>query len=199
MPVVDALETVEIDDQDRPSLARLADRHCQPLGKQPAVRQVRQAVVHRQMGDPRLSQLALGDVGIGANEAAGSQRMGAYLQDAAVVALLLAGKAAVDIAFQQLPSQPPGRRIARQVQQFAGPAVDNRHPAALVHHDNALADRIDRVTQHLARDQQPARVGQQQRPRDQDQHRDAAGEQQILLRVEPIGRHDFARSRPTTT
>ena len=62
--IVDALEFVDVDIEHRQLLARAIARQLlfEPLVEQRAVRQVGQRIVMRQMGDPLLGALALGDV-----------------------------------------------------------------------------------------------------------------------------------------
>jgi hypothetical protein len=75
--VVDALEAIEIEAQHGKALAafQAQQRLLQPLPEQRAVRQLRQGVVARQMGDVALLAPALGDVLVERHPAAALERL----------------------------------------------------------------------------------------------------------------------------
>src|SRR4051812_33013374 len=92
--IVDVLEAVEIDEQHRsaqPTLKHAGKGLIKPIAEQPAVRQTCQAIVQRQVDDPRVGALALSYVSVGSHNAAGAQGVRADLEGAAIGADLLIG------------------------------------------------------------------------------------------------------------
>ena len=85
--VVDLLEAVEIDQQQREALAVAAlarERVLDAVAQQHAVGETGERIVMRHVGDLVGAALALGDVGEGAQETAVRQRDGAHLEHDAV-------------------------------------------------------------------------------------------------------------------
>ncbi len=175
--VVDLLEAVEIDAQDRAgSLAALdlGEPPPQPLAEQDAVGQVGEGVVGGQVGDPALGLLAHVDVDVGAHEpgrpparvapddfrAREDPPPAAVLAPQPVLALedgrvsdevrpeLRAGPGPVVGMDQRLPGAVMRRHLARLVAEHVPPAVGGPHRAGgEVAIPQAVAARVERQGQ----------------------------------------------------
>ncbi len=85
--VVDRLEQIEVEDEDRVSGAGAVvalERFIGLFAKQHAVGEIRQRVVPRHSGDARLAALAFGDVVVGRHPAAADHRLRGHRDGATV-------------------------------------------------------------------------------------------------------------------
>ena len=156
--VVHHLEAVEIQRQHHEVAlppAGLPDRRAEAFVQQGAVGEAGQRIVVCQEAHPPFRQGLLRDVGEGPHEPAIVQNLTADLQHRAVGA-----RAAIErrgsvlpilraVLWQDVPGLPGaqegGLSPFRHAEQVHGAAVHHRHAAIRRHHDQALADVLDRV------------------------------------------------------
>ena len=193
--VVDFLEAVEVEAHDRERAVRgagRADRLGEAFAEQEAVGQAGQRVMVREVPDLRLRHAPLGHVGVGQHHPAARDRVALHLDDLpADLGVLGAGRLLVRAGGGHAQHRPasladggPGRPVGWEAQQAPGPLVDHRHAAFGVHHDDALADALERDVERAARPGgAPPLVDPEAAQQQHGEAGDRAGEQRVAART----------------